>query len=56
MLMPAAEVLTPYATTYRYPDLVLCPEQNEVAEAIKMAGFMLDFVRQRIMVASQKTQ
>ncbi len=43
-----SENLTPYATAFRYPDICIEPDYNEVHEAIGMAKEILDFVEKRI--------
>jgi HEPN domain-containing protein len=43
-----SEILTPYATTFRYPGDVLEPEFHEVIEAINLAKMVLDFVTVRL--------
>lgn len=44
----AAEILTPYATAFRYPGDYLEPNDTEVREAIELADLALNLVRQRI--------
>jgi HEPN domain-containing protein len=39
-----AEILTPYATAFRYPGEVLEPSQSEAEQALEMAGLFVDFV------------
>jgi HEPN domain-containing protein len=43
-----AEELSPFATAYRYPDMIMEPEAQEVAVAIKQAEKIFDFVRQKV--------
>ena len=43
-----SENLTPYATAFRYPDIYLEPDYDEVHEAIGMAREILDFVEEKI--------
>lgn len=43
-----AEQLNPYATLFRYPDVVLEPEEKEVNEAIGIAEKILLFVEKKI--------
>jgi len=47
-LRNVAEVLTPYATAFRYPGDVLEPDPSDVAEAIRMAEYVIDFIYQRM--------
>ena len=44
ILRPSAEVLTPYATEFRYPSDTIEPEIDEAEEALDIAGSILDFV------------
>ena len=43
-----SENLTPYATAFRYPDIYLEPDYDEVHEAIGMAREILGFVEEKI--------
>jgi len=43
-----SENLTPYATAFRYPDIYLEPDYDEVLEAIDMARKILEFVEKKI--------
>lgn len=43
-LRDAAEILTPFATMFRYPGDTLEPDINDVDEAIKLAATVVDFV------------
>jgi len=43
-----SENLNPYATAFRYPDIYLEPDFDEVNEAIEMARKILDFVKSKI--------
>ena len=43
-----SENLTPYATAFRYPDIYLEPDYDEVYEAIGMAREILGFVERKI--------
>ena len=43
-----SENLTPYATAFRYPDIYLEPDYDEVYEAIGMAREILGFVESKI--------
>jgi len=47
-LQEAADVLTPYATEFRYPGGLIEPERRDAEEAIGMAILVLDFVSQRL--------
>ncbi len=47
-LMDIAEILTPYATAFRYPGDVLDPDISDVEEAIKLVEVVMDFVLQRM--------
>jgi len=46
----AAQVLTPYATRFRYPGGPLHPSQLEAEQALTFAGDILRYVRQRLNV------
>lgn len=43
-----AERLNPYSTLFRYPDIVLEPDKQDVTEAIKIAKGILEFVEEKI--------
>jgi len=43
-----SENLTPYATAFRYPDIYLEPDYDEVHEAIGMAREILKFVESKM--------
>ena len=43
----ACEILTPYATLFRYPGEVMEPDASDVAEAIQLTTQILDFVEAR---------
>jgi len=43
-----SEKLTPYATAFRYPDVALEPDYDDVEKAIEMAQIILDFVKVKI--------
>jgi HEPN domain-containing protein len=45
-----SENLTPYATAFRYPDIYLEPDYDEVHEAIGMAREILEFVESKMAV------
>ncbi len=47
-LYECSENLTPYATAFRYPDIYLEPDYDEVYEAIGMAKEILEFVEKKI--------
>lgn len=47
-LAEATEVLTPFATAFRYPGDVSEPDPADVAEAIELAQIVLVFVRARM--------
>lgn len=47
-LREEAEVLTPFLTAFRYPELELHPEKQVLEDAIKKARRVLTFVRQKI--------
>lgn len=44
-LLDDAKKLNPYNTAFRYPDIVLEPEKEDVLEAIEMAKKVLHFVK-----------
>ncbi len=44
ILQDAADILTPYATEFRYPGDLLEPERRDAEEAIAMAVLVLDFI------------
>ena len=47
-MMGYSENLTPYATAFRYPDIFLEPDYDEVYEAIGMAREIFGFVEKKI--------
>lgn len=47
-LAEATEVLTPFATAFRYPGDVIEPDPADVAEAIELAQILLVFVLTRM--------
>jgi HEPN domain-containing protein len=44
----AADILTPYATEFRYPSDSLEPEEEDAQQAIALASSILDFVTQKL--------
>lgn len=48
VLADAAETLTPFATAFRYPGVLIEPEQADVAEAIQLAELVIQLVLTRI--------
>jgi hypothetical protein len=44
ILRTSAEVLTPYATEFRYPSDIVEPDVSEAEEALTMAESVLSFV------------
>ncbi|PZV04070.1 MAG: hypothetical protein DCF32_12775 [Leptolyngbya sp.] len=44
----AADILTPYATEFRYPSDSLEPEEEDARQAIELAASILDFVTQKL--------
>ena len=44
ILRDSAEILTPYATEFRYPGDTIEPERFEAEEALAIASLVLDFV------------
>jgi HEPN domain-containing protein len=47
-LQEAAEILTPFATAFRYPGEPGEPEATDVEEAIELAQRVVDFVSKRL--------
>ena len=43
-----SEKLTPYATVFRYPDIYLEPDYDDVKNAIIMATAVLDFIESKL--------
>ena len=43
-----AELLTPYHAAFRYPDIVLMPDKDDVVEAIEKAERIFSFVKRLI--------
>jgi len=54
ILRNSAEVLTPYATEFRYPGDILQPEKLEVEEALKNASLVLNFVIELLPIVKEK--
>jgi len=50
--MDMADILTPYATAFRYPGDVLEPELADVLEALQLAQKILEYVEGKIPVTS----
>jgi HEPN domain-containing protein len=44
ILRDSAEILTPYATEFRYPGDTIQPEKYEAEEALAITSLVLDFV------------
>ena len=47
-LLNDAKILTPYDTAFRYPDIDMNPDKDDVAEAIEKASKIIAFVKQMI--------
>jgi HEPN domain-containing protein len=47
-LRDIGDILTPYATEFRYPGDVIEPERRDAEEAIEMAATVLAFVDQKL--------
>jgi len=47
-LRDAADLLTPYATAFRYPGDILEPSPEDVSEALAVAAQVLDLVRSKL--------
>lgn len=47
-LQDACEILTPYATLFRYPGGALIPEKADVEEAIDLANEAFKFVMEKM--------
>jgi len=43
-----AKTLTPYGAAFRYPDIILVPDKEDVFEAIEKAAEVLSFVKRVI--------
>ncbi len=52
-ILEDAEDLSPFATAYRYPDMVMEPEAQEVEVAAKQAEKIFDFVRQKVPLSDE---
>jgi len=52
-LLDDAEELSPFATSYRYPDIVMEPEAQEVEAATNQAKRIFCFVRQRLSLSNE---
>jgi HEPN domain-containing protein len=46
--LPAAQMLTPYATQFRYPGGQLAPPLEEAQQAIELAAAIVSFVQQQL--------
>jgi HEPN domain-containing protein len=44
-----AEILSPYHTAFRYPDIILEPDEEDVLEAIERAERIFEFVKDLIL-------
>jgi HEPN domain-containing protein len=53
-LIEDAEKLNPYSTLYRYPGIILEPEEEDVHEAIKIAEKILKFVEKKIEMSENE--
>lgn len=49
MLLDLAELLTPYAVEYRYPDDILEPDYEEFEEAYKASAKFVDIIQNFII-------
>jgi len=47
-LREAADILTPYATAFRYPGDILEPSSDDAAEALMLARKVMDFVTEKM--------
>jgi len=52
-LLDDAEELSPFATAYRYPDMIMEPDAQEVEVAAKQAEKIFDFVRQKVPLSDE---
>lgn len=48
-----AEELSPFATAYRYPDMIMEPEAQEVVDAARQAEIIFDFIRQKLPLSNE---
>jgi len=48
-----AEELSPFATAYRYPDMIMEPEAQEVEDAARQAEKIFNFVRQKLHLSNE---
>ncbi len=53
-LTEEVEKLNPYSTLFRYPDVVLEPELEDVNDAIQIAEKILKFVEEKINFSEEK--
>lgn len=51
-LADAAIVLTPYATLFRYPDAAMEPDDEDVREALALAGQVLAVIERHLGITS----
>ncbi len=47
-LLEHARILTPYSAAFRYPDIIMVPDKEDVFEAIEKASAILSFVKRMI--------
>lgn len=52
LLIDSAEKLNPFSTMFRYPDIILEPELEDVLDAIRIAEQILEFVNDKIKLSS----
>ncbi|MBI5745579.1 MAG: HEPN domain-containing protein [Nitrospirae bacterium] len=48
VLLDDAKHLTPYNTAFRYPDIYLEPDEEDVLDAIEKAKKIFDYIRRKI--------
>lgn len=48
-----AEELNPFATAYRYPDMIMEPEAQEVADAVRQAEKIFEFIRLKLPLSNE---
>jgi HEPN domain-containing protein len=53
-LIEDAEKLNPYSTLYRYPSVIIEPEEEDVHEAIQISEKILNFVEKKIEMSSNE--